>query len=41
MYIDDSPLTEEEKSAEREHVTNASKEALGSNFQFYPPWSCI
>ena len=32
MDIDDSPLTEEEKSVERENVTNARKEARGSNF---------
>ena len=33
MDIDESPLTEEEKSKERETVTNARKEALGDNFQ--------
>ena len=32
LDIDDSPLTEEEKSVERENVTNARKEARGSNF---------
>ena len=39
MEIDESPLTEEEKFVELENVTNARKKALGSNFQFFPPWS--
>ena len=38
MDIDESNLNEEDKSEEREAVTYARKEALGSNFPFYPPW---
>ena len=37
MDIDESPLNEEDKSVERETVTHARQEALGDNFQFYPP----
>ena len=41
MDIDESLLNEEEKSKEYETVVNARKEALGDNFQYYPPWNCL
>ena len=40
MDIEESPLSEEEKILQHDIVTNARKEALGSNFQFFPPWNC-
>ena len=40
MDIDESRLNVVEKSEERDTVTNARKEALGDNFQYYPPWNC-
>ena len=39
--IEESPLGEEEKNTERDNVIQARKEALGSNYSFYPPWSNI
>ena len=39
--IDNSPLSEEEKILQHDIVTNARKEALGSNFQFFPTWNCL
>ena len=38
MDIDETPLSEEEKSSERDRVTAARKEVLGDNYIFFPPW---
>ena len=38
MDIDETPLSEEEKSSERDIVIAARKEVLGDNYIFYPPW---
>ena len=37
--INETALIETEKSAERDHVTNMRKEALGSNLIYCPPCS--
>ena len=39
MDIDEAALSEAEKSAEREHVTNKRKEPLGSNYIYCAPWN--
>ena len=39
MDIDEAALSEAEKSAEREHVQNMRKEALGSNYIYCAPWN--
>ena len=36
--IDNSTLSEQEKSEEREKVTNGRKSAFGDNFKWFPPW---
>ena len=38
MDIDETRLSEEEKSSERDRVTAARKEVLGDNYIFFPPW---
>ena len=39
LDIEESSLSNEEKSFERENVTQLRKEGLGSNFIYCPPWN--
>ena len=39
LDIDEAPLSEEEKIAERDHVTSVRMEALGRNYIYCPPWN--
>ena len=36
--IDDTKLSEQENTKEREKVNNGRKSAFGDNFKWFPPW---
>ena len=39
QLIDESDLSEEDKEQEKQNLLEARKNAFGTNYRYYPPWS--